>query len=517
MNEMNNSALSILSENLHESRNDIVTEESQSIFKLFLNVFSAIICSVTFGIMTSLYNKDKLGEKYFIPIATVLIFVICYVIIDLFIFLYSYILSDASTRFTYFYITNAHFLLKVTIFSLVGSILLKQIRKQSKMDKAIENVAEEAKPEANEIMKMMESLKSLDASQYLMALFVFCIVMVIASLIVYFICFRIHRILYKERIIQDEKKYGCVKDLNKKTGVRFTANTSNDAAELFEILTEGNRSVLGLSDFIRNFGSEKGEEMFLHFDIDKNGSVTKEEFIQTYTSILNEGKRLRAAIINNSQEISKLKIIVYCAFFPLALFLGLLFLKMNEYFKTGLAMIGVVTVPLGFMLNGVASEIFHTFIYVYLVRPFDVGDTIELDGRLYDVHEVGFLYTTFLLDSKYHIHANNKLREKAFSNLRRSEHITAEYTKSIKYEGSLKKISALKEYIKIFLKENRKLYEKRFTISNYKITNRGQTMEITIKIILKCPYNEIDESKKRKDKFELFLHDAITKNGIEYS
>jgi small-conductance mechanosensitive channel len=273
-------------------------------------------------------------------------------------------------------------------------------------------------------------------------------------------------------------------------------------------------TTLTINDFINAFGSQEGSELFLLFDQDFDNSVNSKEFINIYFGLFREKLILKASLDNKDKSIKKLNIVISMVFIPFTLFIALSFLGHNQTFSNIFGKMLSIFIPLSFIFKSVIEEIFQSIIFIFTVRPFDIGDLITVDGKDYEVREMGLLYTTLISDSRFFHFSNEYLRKKPIVNLRKSKYVTEIYEQHFHNKSCLEKIPLIRLKIKEFLKENSKMYDKTFSISNYRFDAKN-TIRITISIQLHCSYQNIKAINQRKDNFSIFLYNTVKELNIE--
>ncbi|KRH92236.1 Small Conductance Mechanosensitive Ion Channel (MscS) Family, partial [Pseudoloma neurophilia] len=276
------------------------------------------------------------------------------------------------------------------------------------------------------------------------------------------------------------------------------------------IKSDGN--TLKIADFKRHFGKHDGIRIFALFDIDENNEVSKDEFKKRYKSLLKEKELLDEALTANDSSIKKLNILCSIILYPIMFIFMMFCLDIYSKVKGFFSMISAIVLSISFAFSSVASSVFQSIIFVFFVRPFDVGDVIEIDNKIFIVADLGILYSTFIIDSTYETIPNDKIRDKPIKNLRKSEYVTVNFQYQCS-EKDFEKINQLEEKISIFLQENNIKYNEKFRIFDFCQLNNSE-IKFDIQIIITCPYQEIITLEDRKDKFSLFLFYTTKELGM---
>ncbi|KAG0419858.1 Mechanosensitive ion channel protein 10 [Dictyocoela roeselum] len=357
----------------------------------------------------------------------------------------------------------------------------------------------------------MSIFLTIHIKKYVNSLIILLLVYLIKELILQFINYKIHYHYYKGRVLENEKMVRHLKKLNKSISGRVNPDLAKWSSLIYRSL---NRHGGGLTviDFVHYFGAE-GQQIFTLFDVNADETISEDEFTTRYISIFNERKELQQALDGNTKEMKKLDMVLSVILMPLALIFIVSTIMNLTTASTFTSMFGTM-LSLSFAFGPVISDILWSLIFIFLVRPYDIGDKITIDGVHYTVGEMGLLYSTLFNDSKYHSISNAELRNKKIINLRRSNFITVTIRKTMKYSSSINKMNLLQEKIKTFLQENENMYGEKFSITDYNLKN--DIFEFSVRIRLNCPYQEIVSAKKRKDMVAVFLHQCLVEMGFEY-
>lgn len=348
----------------------------------------------------------------------------------------------------------------------------------------------------------------------LCAFFVFFASWLIKNIFLQFINHRIHFKYYKERIRENQKIVQYLQSLNDVTEDEPERNVEEFNRKIFDAMKTSEDDILEKKDFIRHFGTHDGKNIFFLFDIDENSVVTRDEFSKRYRSLLKEKELLDVALHSNSSSMAKLNIIFSLIMYPLSFVIILFHLDAYSKFENIFKFISALCISFSFAFSALVSTTFQSIVFVFFVRPFDIGDVIEFDGKTFLVSDLGLLYSTFICDSMYEIVPNEILRNKTIKNFRKSTHVTCNFKYSA-HEKDFQVIQTdLKDKIRNFLQENSKKYHEHFKI--HKIEQLDQeNVQFEIEIIVSCPYQETHTVEQRKDNFTLFLMKITGELGIK--
>ncbi|ESQ46435.1 hypothetical protein EUTSA_v10000065mg [Eutrema salsugineum] len=112
-------------------------------------------------------------------------------------------------------------------------------------------------------------------------------------------------------------------------------------------------------------------------------------------------------------------------------------------------------VGLAFMIGSTCKNIFESFVFVFVMHPYDVGDRCVIDGVMLLVEEIHLLTTVFLkIDNEKVFYPNAVLISKPISNYYRSPDMGDFIEFSIAFSTPATKIATFKERIAKHLVQN---------------------------------------------------------------
>eukprot|EP00866_Antonospora_locustae_P002359 jgi/Antlo1/2359/1245 len=170
---------------------------------------------------------------------------------------------------------------------------------------------------------------------------------------------------------------------------------------------------------------------------------------------------------------------------------------------------------MNFIFGSMLSEMFESLIFSLFIRPFDVGDLIILDNKVYKVINFGLLYSRLELNGKNITVPNFLIRKTFVTNLMLSKYIEETYLLKLDYNSCIDKLETLKERISKFLVINKKIYSEDFDIFDLEFYGYDLVhLKIVIRLSTFCASLRI--TRKRKDMFTLFLRDVTKELGFIY-
>lgn len=274
---------------------------------------------------------------------------------------------------------------------------------------------------------------------------------------------------------------------------------------------KGMKSYLRPQDFENIFHST---EMFDLFDFDKDNKVTKPEFIKRYLYLFEEREKLKKALEINAINMFKIQILISSLFIPFIIFILLAMTGQLTSISESFTIAGLVVFPFSFAFQSVINELFESVIFVFFMKPFDIGDIFFTGfndtSERYEVVCIGILYSDFFLNGRFVTLKNTSFNKHRIFNLRKSEFVTQIYK--------------LQFNAKLFLSHEKELVEKlddhfsdlptsSYKLYNYQINNDKIRVILETKRVI--PYQEVDTIEERHDSFIIYLNELLKEIGIE--
>ncbi|ELA47880.1 hypothetical protein VCUG_00600 [Vavraia culicis subsp. floridensis] len=206
---------------------------------------------------------------------------------------------------------------------------------------------------------------------------------------------------------------------------------------------------------------------------------------------------------------------VVIAFVALSIFLGIFLNKTDATIDIISALFGT-----GFILNSTIKEAISSTVFVFCVKPYDIGDRvfIFIDNELENlvVTELNVLSTTFCrFDGIYVVIPNIVLANKAITNVRRSSIMSEAHVIQVSSDTPIHKIELLKYNIKAFLHLNRNYYTEFFML-NYDHIEDSNKLFIRIYMQYDDNWQDYEAFLEKKTFFLCFLNKTVNDLGITY-
>jgi len=168
-----------------------------------------------------------------------------------------------------------------------------------------------------------------------------------------------------------------------------------------------------------------------------------------------------------------------------------------------------------FIFGPVISNAFQSFILIFIVRPFDIGDFIFM-GTVYpeNVHVQSINLTNVICkawDGKIIIVPVSQLFNVTIVNFKRSESVAFDIVLDIPFNTPPTKLTKFKNQIYQYLLHRPKAFNSNFYLHITALDEVGSKMTIKLSVqILKCTWQDSNNWWTAKTDFYMFLQEIMT-------
>ena len=152
---------------------------------------------------------------------------------------------------------------------------------------------------------------------------------------------------------------------------------------------------------------------------DKRNKIKPKTFIHKARDLYNKKKDIAKTLRDRDSVFGKLDLVFAILIAYGALIILLLMFK-AEY-KLFMTSFGTSLITFSWIFADSIKAIYNCFIFLFIIRPYDIGDKVKVDGEQLIVHKVDLLTTTFLtLYNKIVYFPNEQLIHMKIYNIARS-------------------------------------------------------------------------------------------------
>lgn len=318
---------------------------------------------------------------------------------------------------------------------------------------------------------------------------------------------------YEPRIQKNQRDIRILEMLNRATGKKMLPDIEAWACIVFRTLSP-ERDAVDLQTLEYFFGTSNAQEMFQRFDIYRDGKLTRDNFILVYQGVLHEERRIEMGMMQKASIVKKLDLILSSVLVPLGVFAILSVMESTDRLVSTLPIQFSTLISLHVIFAPIIADMFRSLVFVFLVKSFDVGDKILVDGALHEVHDMGLLYTSFVVDKKISVIPNSKIMEKTIVNLRKAE--TSMRSFEFTFSNSLEfkdKVGALNAEIEKEVKSDLNRYTGKFNVHGYDL-KKNSAIGVKIDAVFWVQNQNIRALQAKEDAFVIALHDIFRKLGL---
>lgn len=302
-------------------------------------------------------------------------------------------------------------------------------------------------------------------------------------------------------------------------------NSVNDKDNTSNVSTIGNTSTVGNATDTKsnaasttdNTGNKISSVPSKH-TTNKYDEITEDEIKEFYISTLVQQQMIVKSIEQHNKTVDSFRSVLTVLIVPACIYQLLTIISISDFEHSELLKNTYFLATFLFSMNYTFSESLKTFVnclnFIFFVRPFDTGDLIILDNKLYKVHEINLLTSVLYDGSNHTIFPNSNLYGGNITNIRHSliweiEHSGVSTLESFK-AGHTEMFKKINEYIESKPREfSQHAYLKRA------VSGDGKKVDFTIVIKLNSAVSDIGILMERRSAFFFKLQDIFREVGLE--
>jgi len=214
----------------------------------------------------------------------------------------------------------------------------------------------------------------------------------------------------------------------------------------------GPNIVLLLKDFARVMPADKATQIFKLLDVTGNGEVDTKEMIKVFTDIQREKQALAFALDDTQTIVAKLDDVLRAVMWIILLF-AFLFIFNVDVASILLSLTSLV-VASAFAVGDSAKNLFNSVIFIFVTRPFDVGDRCNVEGMNYYVEKIDLMTTCLRHGARgVVIYPNSYLSTITIANYRRSGHLYHDFSVEVNFSTPAEQLQKLETMIRQYVAE----------------------------------------------------------------
>lgn len=326
------------------------------------------------------------------------------------------------------------------------------------------------------------------------------------DLITYALNFNVHYKYYHKRIERNTEKITILRLMNDAINAGYTGDIDVISTRLVQVLTmgravpnDGTSPLVTLTDLQKFFGEATALKIFEYCN--REGEIGEEEIKGFYVSTLVEQASIVKSIEQHNSTVENFRSILNILVFTIACYLF-----MEVIPGTTSSLLGNSTFLMGliFSTNYTFSDSIKAFAnnlcFVFLIRPYEVGDIIYSSDSLYKVKEVNLMSTLLYDGCKYMIVPNQRMAGDAIKNLRINRVFDVEYKCQFPVDSFETRSKALLDHINDYIKKKSSEFHRYPFYKGSPVTNNGM-IETTLVIKFNCDVADIEVLNERRTNF----------------
>ncbi|CAH8288720.1 unnamed protein product [Eruca vesicaria subsp. sativa] len=225
------------------------------------------------------------------------------------------------------------------------------------------------------------------------------------------------------------------------------------AYDIFKNVAQPNSCYIEEDDLLRFMIKEEVDLVLPLIDGGETGKITRNAFTEWVINVYTSRKALGHSLNDTRTAVKQVDKLLTGVLSVITFIVWLVLLDIAT--TKFLLVFSTQFVGLAFMIGSTCKNIFESFVFVFVMHPYDVGDRCVIDGVVLLVEEIHLLTTVFLkIDNEKIFYPNATLISKPISNFYRSPDMGDAVEFSIAFSTPAAKIATLKEKIGEFLVQN---------------------------------------------------------------
>ncbi|KAK6089884.1 hypothetical protein P3W45_001087 [Vairimorpha bombi] len=270
---------------------------------------------------------------------------------------------------------------------------------------------------------------------------------------------------YYQKVVENNDEISQLFLLNSVTGKDILYKSEKWIKSVFRKLSPEGHPIT--SENLNYFFSKEDSQNIMNlFDLHKNNRIPEDQFISVWLEVLRNKDEIKELIHHKDTLTEKLGRITMCIFLPFSIFAFMTILESGSHFKEIITVFLGCVLPLSFIFGSVLGDLFKSIIFVFLVRPFEIGDLIEFNDKKYKVEEIGLMYSTFSHNSLSVTIQNNKIMDSHVINYRLSKQIQKSYRFKYNVDVYKENYKLLQERIRNLVKSKSYTFQNQVSIKD---------------------------------------------------
>ncbi|KAI5169344.1 hypothetical protein PAEPH01_0633 [Pancytospora epiphaga] len=309
-----------------------------------------------------------------------------------------------------------------------------------------EPVEEENKSKSDDSSKKEQYIGGgfCNISNFYMAMGMSAGIFLLKNILIYALSYNVHFFYYSERIEKNNNKINLLKILNGLVNAGYSEDIDTISKKLIELISKDSGTIT-YADAKHVIGEENADSLFYYLNIEKTvGMLECSDLQKFYKKTLFEQEQLSEGLVQKNSSVDNLNVVAtfICVILSISTFFSELNREKGSVNQIAIIMTGLATG--GYIFADIIKKYIGSLLFVFFIRPFEIGDHVIIDGKISKVKEINILTSTLIQDQLTVICPNSRLIDAAITNLRLSKAYEVTYTFSFNVEEYKSKENALK-------------------------------------------------------------------------
>jgi len=332
----------------------------------------------------------------------------------------------------------------------------------------------------------------------------------IKDIIIYMLNLNIHYKYYKDRIASSADKITVLREMVNITNAIHTDDMDVIIQQFMKIV--GEKGPITITT-LKGFFTEEIAHKIMNYCAAEN-ELTGEDIKKFFETALLEKNHIANSIEHGNKTVNNFESIVWAILIPLILYQLLSMLQGSNNKAGGLADNAYIVGTMVFSTNYTFSDSLKSFaaslVFVFFIRPFEMGDLIIVDGGVFKVHEINLLTTVLFDGQEYSIFINSELCKKTIKNLRLNGVWEVKYSLKLKIGDLRAQYKALVSNVSAYVDSRTSEFKKGVFISNIDLKDDGKT-ETSLSVKLNCNVDSVETLIKRRTALFFKIQEILEK------
>lgn len=361
------------------------------------------------------------------------------------------------------------------------------------------------------------SMKILDyLSSFYMAMGMSTGIFLLKDILIYALSYNVHFFYYSERIEKNNDKVNLLKTLNAVVSAGYSDDADVICSKLISSISKESGTVT-YANAKQVLTEEDADKLFYYMYLDKNkDAIELSDLSQFYRKTLFEQEQLAEGLTQKNSSVDNLNIVAtfICVLLSVSIFFSELNPDKGSKNQIAIIMTGLATG--GYIFADIIKKYIGSLLFVFFIRPFEIGDAVIIDGHVCKVKEINILTTTLLQDQLVVISPNSKLIDSSITNLRLSKAYDVSYGFTFNVEEYKSREKELKERLDEHVTSMPDVFRKHAYFKDPTILD-ANTMAIAIVVSFNMEDIRIRKLRENQEQFVLDLNAIFKKVGLNPS